>query len=138
MWGESTFLRSVALQGKPVEEDEGFAGIFEREIIEVAVDKSFKSLITFQNISGKENLDSLRKEALKGADGVLCLFSLLDALSLTSVSKTWIPEVRQTLRADVPIVLIGTKSDARKKRDVYPGETERVKSFSSYLLSFEV
>lgn len=87
--------------------------LFDHETLEIPVDATFTSLVTIKYTSGKESLESIKKDAISGADGVLACFSLADSHSLESTIKKWIPEVRSILGADIPIVLVGRKSDLR-------------------------
>lgn len=67
--------------------------------------------ITLGCVSGKEKLDSMRVDAYKGADVFVLCYSLTDLSTLDAAVKTWAPEMKK-LAPKVPIVLVGTKSDA--------------------------
>ena len=62
------------------------------------------------DIGGKENWDSIRKEYYKYADGAVIMFDVANNRSYNNVPK-WYNEIQET-RPDIPIVIVGNKSDA--------------------------
>src|SRR4051812_35407890 len=83
--GKNSFLRCLSEKGTGQGGEDSFLGVFDKETVDIKIDAAFTSLVTIQNISGKETLDGIRKESILNVDGFLALFSLNDPLSLDSV-----------------------------------------------------
>ncbi|CAG2123091.1 unnamed protein product, partial [Medioppia subpectinata] len=66
--------------------------------------------------AGQEDYDRLRPLSYPQTDVFLVCFSVVSPSSLENVTVKWVPEIRHHC-ADVPIVLIGTKSDLREDRE---------------------
>jgi len=66
--------------------------------------------------AGQEDYDRLRPLSYPQTDVFLVCFSVVSPSSLENVTVKWVPEIRHHC-ADVPIVLIGTKSDLRDDRE---------------------
>ena len=70
----------------------------------------------FVDPSGQERYRAVAGSIIKSADGVLVVFDLTDEDSFEKVSY-WIEQVRN-LRPNIPIILIGNKSDLVEERKV--------------------
>eukprot|EP01027_Heterolobosea_sp_BB2_P011977 GEZU01017383.1.p1 GENE.GEZU01017383.1~~GEZU01017383.1.p1 ORF type:complete len:202 (+),score=32.91 GEZU01017383.1:258-863(+) len=62
--------------------------------------------------AGQEEYERLRPLSYPGTQVFLIAFSLIDPDSLHNVKEKWVPEVRKHC-PNVPIVVVGTKSDLR-------------------------
>jgi len=66
--------------------------------------------------AGSSEYDTLRPLSYPGTDVFLICFSIFSPESCQSVISKWYPEI-STHAPDVPIILVGTKSDLRSKQD---------------------
>ncbi len=62
--------------------------------------------------SGQEDYDRLRPLSYPGTQVFLVCFSIISPSSYENVLSKWVPEI-QHHAANVPIILVGTKSDLR-------------------------
>lgn len=62
--------------------------------------------------AGQEDYDRLRPLAYPNTNVYLICFSIINTRSLENVKLKWVPELRHHT-PDVPIILVGTKSDLR-------------------------
>lgn len=71
--------------------------------------------VTLYDTAGQEEYDNLRIVYLKNKkpDVIVLCYSIDDINSYKNVRNKWIPELKNR----APIVLVGTKSDLRKKRN---------------------
>jgi Ras-related C3 botulinum toxin substrate 1 len=67
--------------------------------------------------SGQEDYDQLRPLSYPQTDVFLLCFSIISRASFANVFSKWVPELRH-YAADVPIVLVGTKSDLRNNEEI--------------------
>ena len=68
--------------------------------------------MVFWDTAGDESYDRFRPWCYSDADVFLACYSTVDPTSLTNVYQKWIKEIRMS-RPNTPIVVVGTKSDAR-------------------------
>ena len=68
--------------------------------------------LTLCDTAGQEDYDTLRPLSYRGTDVFLLCFCVSSWNSFENVSQRWIPEL-QKHAPDVPIILVGTKSDCR-------------------------
>jgi len=66
--------------------------------------------------AGQERFRTVVSSYYRGAHGVLLCFDLNDPESFDNL-KTWLLEINQFCRPDVPIVVIGTKGDMTQNVD---------------------
>ena len=65
--------------------------------------------------AGQEDYDNIRSFGYQGASVFLVCFAVNDATTFHNVRNKWMLEV-QTNAPTAKVVLVGTKSDKRKKR----------------------
>uniref|UniRef100_A0A7S4KWI6 Uncharacterized protein n=1 Tax=Paramoeba aestuarina TaxID=180227 RepID=A0A7S4KWI6_9EUKA len=68
--------------------------------------------IEFWDTAGQEDYDRLRPLSYPGVHCFLLLFSILSMASFDNVKSLWLPELGHHC-PNVPIILVGTKSDLR-------------------------
>lgn len=78
--------------------------------------KNEKIDLNFFDTGGGHEFDNIRPLNYAGADLCIITFAIDDAQSLENVLDRWSPEISEQL-AEVPIILVGTKEDQRKKVD---------------------
>jgi small GTP-binding protein len=77
--------------------------------------------------AGKEDYDRLRPLSYPNTDVFIVAYSVIDHVSLENVKQKWVPEIRKFMKdgicggtpklLDVPILLVGTKTDLRRDND---------------------
>jgi len=86
-------------------------GLFSTFEVNTFVDGRPQHLV-FWDTAGDESYDRFRPWCYSDADVFLVCYSTVDPTSLTNVYQKWIKEIRMS-RPNTPIVVVGTKSDAR-------------------------
>ena len=81
---------------------------FMSKIVEYQTGKSAK--LTMWDIGGQERFKILRRNFYEGTNGALVVFDLSRAQTFTKM-KEWLSDLKQTIKEDVPIVIIGNKVD---------------------------
>ena len=81
---------------------------------------------------GEEQYKSLAKIYYKGAMGALTVFDLTNKDSFLNVLK-WIENIKQNTLENVPIIIVGNKSDLVDKRIVKEEEAKLMAINNSYL-----
>merc|ERR1712062_590195 len=66
--------------------------------------------------AGQEDYDRLRPLSYPQTDVFLICFSVVSEASFNNVRTKWVPEINSHA-TDVPMILVGTKSDLRKDKD---------------------
>lgn len=74
--------------------------------------------------AGQEDYDRLRPLSYPQTDVFLVCFSVVSNTSLENVSAKWIPEIQHHC-PNVPILLVGTKSDLRNGEQYFNGNQNR-------------
>ena len=65
--------------------------------------------------AGQEDYDEIRVFGYQGASVILVCFAVNDAVTFQNIKAKWLTEI-QTHAPTAKVILIGTKSDKRKKR----------------------
>ncbi|XP_012940340.1 ras-like GTP-binding protein Rho1 [Aplysia californica] len=94
-----------------------------------------QTTILLYDTGGQEDFEHLRKQSYPNTDGVIICFSVCSETSLDNVKRLWIPEMRNFSK-DVPLLLVGNKSDTRENpNSVPPGSkfvsTDKAKAMAS-------
>jgi Ras-related protein Rab-1A len=74
--------------------------------------------------AGQERYRTIASAYYRGADGIILVYDVTNRESFEHV-QDWIADVRQYARADIPIVLVGSKSDLETERVVQTTEGEQ-------------
>ena len=91
--------------------------VFENHSIAFEINANRVINLLLFDTAGQEEFDRLRPLAYPQSNVILICFSLVDRESYKEVKKKWHPEVRLHC-PDVPIILVGTKSDLRSNTRV--------------------
>ena len=75
------------------------------------------TLSALQDTAGQERFKTVIPQFYRGSEGALAVFDLTKSDSFNHIS-TWIEEVHRHTPADLPIVLVGNKSDLVDQRQV--------------------
>lgn len=75
--------------------------------------------------AGQERFKAIISSYYRGAHGVLIVYNVTDRESFNNVRK-WLNEVNQSLEAQVPILLVGTKNDLQNHRMVSLEEGQKL------------
>uniref|UniRef100_A0A8C7X456 Ras homolog family member F n=1 Tax=Oryzias sinensis TaxID=183150 RepID=A0A8C7X456_9TELE len=89
--------------------------VFEKFV--TTVDLEGKQIeLTLNDTAGQEDYDRLRPLSYHGVSLVLVCFDVTNPNSYDNVLDKWFPEVKHFCQ-DVPVILIGCKTDLRKDRE---------------------
>ncbi len=69
------------------------------------------------DIAGQSKYHLARKQFFSGSNGALALFDLTSPQSLESLN-TWINELRESNDPNIPVIVLGNKSDLKQKVDL--------------------
>uniref|UniRef100_A0A3P9L5S3 Ras homolog family member F n=1 Tax=Oryzias latipes TaxID=8090 RepID=A0A3P9L5S3_ORYLA len=72
--------------------------------------------LTLNDTAGQEDYDRLRPLSYQGVSLVLVCFDVTNPTSFDNVLVKWFPEVKHFCQ-DVPVILIGCKTDLRKDKE---------------------
>ncbi|XP_023816219.1 rho-related GTP-binding protein RhoF isoform X1 [Oryzias latipes] len=89
--------------------------VFEKYVTTVDLDGKQIEL-TLNDTAGQEDYDRLRPLSYYGVSLVLVCFDVTNPTSFDNVLVKWFPEVKHFCQ-DVPVILIGCKTDLRKDRE---------------------
>ncbi|KAH8032365.1 hypothetical protein HPB51_024342 [Rhipicephalus microplus] len=106
------------------------ATVFDTVITEVTVGKK-KVRLSLCDTAGQETYDTLRTRSYDDTDVVIIVFSVDAPESLDNVEVRWRPEVKH-FSPDVPILLVGNKTDLRNDPETIEVLRERRQSPVSY------
>ncbi|CAH2354179.1 cell division control protein 42 [[Candida] railenensis] len=68
--------------------------------------------------AGQSEYDNLRPLSYPQTDFFLCCFSVVSPTSFSNVTNKWIPEIYHHGPKDIPVLLVGTKTDLRDESHV--------------------
>lgn len=119
--GKTCFLMSYCHNQFPLEY---VPTIFETDTVQVSVGEENATLLLFDT-AGQEDYDRLRILSYPGTDVFLLCFSVVCESSLANVEERWIPELRSSCGPEVPIILVGTKTDLRMDAETIEGHRQQ-------------
>ncbi|XP_062246536.1 EF-hand calcium-binding domain-containing protein 4B [Platichthys flesus] len=90
----------------------------------IAVDNS-KVALQVWDTAGQERFRSITKQFFRKADGVVVMYDITAELSFTAV-RHWLTSVKEGAGDDIPILLLGNKTDKEIERQVQKGLGERL------------
>ncbi|KAK9516985.1 hypothetical protein VZT92_024885 [Zoarces viviparus] len=90
----------------------------------IAVDNSQVALQLWDT-AGQERYRSITKQFFRKADGVVVMYDITTAQSFTAV-RQWLTSVKEGAGEDIPIMLLGNKTDKEVEREVQRGVGERL------------
>ncbi|KAF3689076.1 EF-hand calcium-binding domain-containing protein 4B [Channa argus] len=99
----------------------------------VGVDYSVKTIsvdnvqvaLQMWDTAGQERYRSITKQFFRKADGVVVMYDITAEQSFTSV-RQWLTSVKESAGEDIPIMLLGNKTDKEIERQVQKGFGERL------------
>ena len=68
--------------------------------------------------AGQERFRSITRSYYKGSGGVLIVCDLTSRSSFESLMNSWLPEIKSGCDQDIPIILVGNKSDLLDQQEV--------------------
>ncbi|MHA1819263.1 MAG: Rab family GTPase [Promethearchaeota archaeon] len=93
-------------------------------IKDLYVDKIGNVRLQIWDFGGEARFRFLLPNYMKGANGVLFLFSITDAITLAHIDD-WLPIIRK-FDPNIPILVVGSKADLQHKRKVPANEAIRI------------
>ncbi|KAG2293785.1 hypothetical protein Bca4012_005116 [Brassica carinata] len=112
--GKTCLLISYTRNAFPTDD---VPNVFDNVSAHVIVDGSTINL-ELLDTAGQDDYNRLRPLSYPFTDVFLLAFSLVNKASSENVAKKWVPELRHHA-PDVPIVLVGTKLDARDDKQYF-------------------
>ncbi|KAM9351633.1 EF-hand calcium-binding domain-containing protein 4B [Symphorus nematophorus] len=99
----------------------------------VGIDYSVKTLtvdnsqvaLQMWDTAGQERYRSITKQFFRKADGVVVMYDITAEQSFTAV-RQWLTSVKESAGEDIPIMLLGNKTDKEMERQVQKGVGERL------------
>ncbi|XP_038562582.1 ras and EF-hand domain-containing protein homolog [Micropterus salmoides] len=99
----------------------------------VGVDYSVKTITVDNNhvalqmwdTAGQERYRSITKQFFRKADGVVVMYDITAVQSFTAV-RQWLTSVKEGAGEDIPLMLLGNKTDKEMERQVQKGLGERL------------
>uniref|UniRef100_A0A8D3BM78 EF-hand domain-containing protein n=1 Tax=Scophthalmus maximus TaxID=52904 RepID=A0A8D3BM78_SCOMX len=96
----------------------------------ITVDSSQVALQLWDT-AGQERYRSITKQFFRKADGVVVMYDITDKQSFTAV-RQWLTSVKEGAGEDIPIMLLGNKTDKEIERQVQKGVGERLAKMTLY------
>ncbi|KAM6292960.1 LOW QUALITY PROTEIN: EF-hand calcium-binding domain-containing protein 4B [Porphyrio hochstetteri] len=120
--GKTSFLRRFC-------EDRFFPGT----AATVGVDYSVKTItvdntqvaLQLWDTAGQERYQSITKQFFRKADGVIVMYDITAKDTFTAV-KHWLTSIKESAEENVPVLLLGNKTDNEKEREVPMGMGEHL------------
>ena len=109
------------------------AGAQEESVDDIVADKEHDSLHLL-NMSGKEEHDRVRPLSYPDTDCVILCFSIDSPATLENISETWAPEIKHFC-PNVPIILVGNKTDLRENGNWAERAEELVKKKDGFAMA---
>ncbi|GAH69645.1 unnamed protein product, partial [marine sediment metagenome] len=92
-----------------------------------AVEKPIRAKLQIWDTGGQERFSSIRPMYYRGSLGALLIFDLTNSGSFEHLPQ-WIEEVRANVKTEIPLLLVGNKSDLVEQRAV---TLEELNSFTN-------
>ena len=83
----------------------------------VKLDKDRKIKLILYDTAGQERFKSLSANYIKKADGILIVYDVTNKQSFINV-ENWIKSAKEDMNKNIPIYLIGNKSDLEEERQI--------------------
>ena len=103
----------------------------------ISIDTSegaIKCKLQLWDTGGQERFSSIRPMYYRGSLGTILVFDLTNSASFEHLPQ-WIEEVRANIKAEIPVLLVGNKSDLIDQRAVTAEEISRfTKNFNLYYM----
>ena len=90
---------------------------FDSKVKRKKLDNGEEIKIKLFDTAGQERFRSIANTYLKKANGILLVYDITREKSFTSI-KDWIEDINNGAYQDIPVVLVGNKSDLEKNRAI--------------------
>lgn len=131
--GKTSMLQCYAENKFP---DDYVATVFDNYSANLKVDGEYL-VLNLWDTAGQETHDRLRPLSYPGTDVFLVCFSVASRTSYEHATEKWFPEIRHHC-PDVPIVLVGTKTDLRDMKDKHNHDEEILSPTDGVLLKNKI
>ncbi|ORD93925.1 YPT32 [Enterospora canceri] len=68
--------------------------------------------------AGQERYHAIISAYYRGACGAIVVYDITDKASFKNATEIWLPNIKKSCNSDIPIMLVGNKSDLGKSRAV--------------------
>jgi len=100
--------------------------IFQHYSVPVSLpNRDHQVTLSFHDTGGQDDYHAMRLETYQNVSLILICFSVISPSSFTNVQTKWYPELLRSHCANVPIILVGTKSDLRNDEELLQRLAER-------------
>ncbi|KAG2459893.1 EFC4B protein, partial [Polypterus senegalus] len=101
----------------------------------VTVDRS-KVALQLWDTAGQERYRSITKQFFRKADGVVVIYDITSELTFTSV-RQWLSSVQEGAGDNIPIMLLGNKTDNESEREVQMKLAEQLAKVFDHVRAFK-
>ena len=98
---------------------------FDTKIKNIVLDNGEEIKVKLYDTAGQERFKSIAKTYLKKANGILLIYDITRESSFNNVIN-WITDINDGTHKDIPVVLIGNKSDLEDERIVTKEQGEKL------------
>ena len=98
--------------------------LYTKTILMDTTEGSIRCKLQLWVISSQERFSSIRQMYYRGSLGAILVFDLTNPSSFEHLPQ-WIHEVRENVKLEIPVLLVGNKSDLIDKRAVLRSEIDR-------------
>ena len=74
--------------------------------------------VHIRDTCGQERYDAIWVKYYKIADGILLVFDISDKKSFIKIKEYYVEKIRENCKKEIPIILLGNKTDLNSKREV--------------------
>jgi small GTP-binding protein len=96
--------------------------IFDNMSAQLMLDYNGRQIVTHLQLwdtAGQESFENMRKLSYPGTNIFILCYSVISPTSYANVKSSWIPEIRRECGPDIPIFLVGTKTDLRDEDEEF-------------------
>jgi Ras-related protein Rab-1A len=80
-------------------------------------DRVYDIRFTIWDIAGQKSWEIMRRTYYRGADGVILVGDLSKTDTIKKIETNWIPDLKQNIDSEVPMILLLNKSDLNPSSD---------------------
>lgn len=98
---------------------------FDTKIKNIVLNNGEEIKVKLYDTAGQERFKSIAKTYLKKANGILLIYDITRETSFNNVIN-WVKDINEGTHTDIPVVLIGNKSDLEDERTIKKEDGEKL------------